>query len=142
MIKIKTKKELEIFYVYLDENSPIYKFQYQLRLLIIHINKCEEPSNSIKHINKFIFTRIFTIFKNLYYLNFNPNGSHYHQLTFYLSSPNISCSTLKTLNIMVNSYEDCLYLLDGRFHLLQTFSVTICSPKVPLFSLISNKVSN
>lgn len=142
MIKIKTKKQLEIFNVYLDENSPIYKFQYQVRLLVIHINKCEEPSNSIKHINKFIYTRIFTIFKNLHYLNFNPNGSYYHQLTFNLSPPNISCSTLKKLNIMVNSYEDCLYLLDGRFHQLQMFSVTICSPKVPLFSLINNKVSN
>jgi len=41
--------------------------------------------------------------------------------------PLTSCvsSTLRKLNIVVNTFDDCLYLLDGRFDSLSTLIVTI-----------------
>ncbi|CAF1375581.1 unnamed protein product [Rotaria sordida] len=115
-------------------------FKNQLSSIVIHINKCQESTSSIKDINIFIFTQIFTMFKNLQYLNFSPfNGSNYHRLTFGVSPPNILSSTLLQLRVVIDSYEDCLYLLDGRFNQLNTIYVTICLSKVPTLSVINNK---
>ncbi|CAF5058995.1 unnamed protein product, partial [Rotaria sp. Silwood1] len=67
------------------------------------------------------------MFNNLQYLNLDPFGTcDYHQLAFGVSPPNIFSSTLLDLRVVVDSYEDCLYLLDGRFNKLNKFNVTIC----------------
>lgn len=46
------------------------------------------------------------------------------------------------LHVVVNSYEDCFYLLDDRFNRLNTFYATICSSNVPMLPVINNKVSD
>ncbi|CAF1475193.1 unnamed protein product, partial [Rotaria sordida] len=66
----------------------------------------------------------------------NPNN---HQLTFNLSSPNIFSSTLLHLHVIVDTFGDCLYLLDGRFNQLNTFDVTIYFGNVSVSPLINNK---
>ncbi|CAF4226427.1 unnamed protein product [Rotaria magnacalcarata] len=80
------------------------------------------------------------MFKKLEYFKFNPfDGSHYDRLTFCESRPNILSSTLLVLRVVVDCYEDCLYLLDGRFNQLNTIYVTICSSKVPTLPVVNNK---
>jgi hypothetical protein len=81
------------------------------------------------------------MFNNLRYLNFNINDTNYHQLTFGVSPPNILSSTLLFLYVVVDSFEDCLYLLDGRFKQLNTFHVCIYSSNVPSLPVINNEVS-
>ncbi|CAF1431620.1 unnamed protein product [Rotaria sordida] len=82
------------------------------------------------------------MFNNLQCLNMDPFSTcDYNQLAFGVSPPNIFSSTLLYLRVVVDSYEDCLYLLDGRFNQLNEFNVTICSSNVPSLPLINNKVS-
>ena len=132
-----------MFNIYLDGSYLIRKFKSQLSTLIVHIDECQEPTSSIKDINIFIFTQILTRFKKLRYLNFAPfAGSDYHRLTFDVLPPNVLSSTLVQLRVVVNSYEECLYLLDGRFNQLNKFYVTICSSNIPTLPVINNKVSD
>ncbi|CAF2970525.1 unnamed protein product [Rotaria sp. Silwood2] len=131
--------------LFTDRSFLIRIFKNQILSLVIHINKCQESSSSIKDINTFIYTQILIMFKNLRYLNFGPNASDYHQLTFGVSPPNVFSSILLDLCVVVDSYADCLYLLDGRFHQLKTFYVTICSSDVsslPLINSEKKKLSN
>jgi len=53
---------------------------------------------------------------------------------FHMSSTSCVSSTLRKLNIDVNTFDDCLYLLDGRFDSLSTLIVTI----VKISSSLSN----
>jgi hypothetical protein len=124
-----------------DGSYLIRTFKSQILSFVIRINKCQE-SNSIEDINRFIFIQIFSIFKKLQDLNFSPSAAaDYHLLTFGVSPPNIVSSTLLNLRVAVDSYEDCLYLLDGRFNRLRTLYVTICSSNVSALPTINNEVS-
>ncbi|CAF3980672.1 unnamed protein product [Rotaria sp. Silwood1] len=66
-------------------------------------------------------------------------ASQYDRLIFGPSPPRIFSSTLLQLRVVVETYEDCLYLLDGRFHRLNTFYVTICSSDGLALPLINNE---
>ncbi|CAM4929095.1 unnamed protein product [Rotaria socialis] len=137
--KLIPEKASELF---TDESYFIRTFKNQLSSIVIDIdiNECPKSTSSIKDINIFIFTQIFKMFKNLQYFKFNPfDDSHYDRLTFRESRPNILSSTLLVLRVVVDFYEDCLYLLDGRFNQLNTIYVTICSSKVPTLPVVNNK---
>ena len=43
------------------------------------------------------------------------------------SREQFQCSTLRKLSITVYSFEDCLYLLDGRFNQLEEIDVDLLS---------------
>ena len=87
-----------------------------------------------------LLTRIFTVFTNLTYLNLNK----FTRID--IDRPNVSIpttfssSTLVELHINVSLFDDCLYLLDGRFSQLRTLFVNV-SDIVPLQSSLSNKVT-
>ncbi len=81
------------------------------------------------------------MFSNLQYLKFGPSSSVYHRLTLHPSLPNVFSSTLLELHVVLDSYIDCLYLLDGRFNQLHTFCVLICSFSGPLSMTINNEVN-
>ena len=80
------------------------------------------------------------MFNNLRYLNFNINGTDYHRLTFGVSPPNVLSSILLELHVIVDSFEDCLYLLDGRFPQLHTFHMKISEISSNTLT-INNKVN-
>ncbi|CAF3712851.1 unnamed protein product [Rotaria socialis] len=111
--------------LFTDESFFIRTFKNQISSLTIDINKCQDRY-SILDSNRFIYTQVFTMFRNLKYFNFGPSSSAYHQLSFGFSPPSVFSSTLLELHILVDSFKDCLYLLDGRFSQLHTFYVTIC----------------
>lgn len=63
-----------------------------------------------------------------------------HQISFGISPPFIFSSTLLELHVSLSSFNDCLYLLDGRFDRLHTFHVRI--PKLSADTLtIKNEVN-
>ncbi|CAF4490261.1 unnamed protein product [Rotaria magnacalcarata] len=59
------------------------------------------------------------------FTDFDPSFNNCHILSFGASPPNVFSCTLSKLNVMIDTYSDCLYLLDGRFNQLHTFYVTI-----------------
>ena len=112
--------------MYLDQTlSDIFK--KQIRKLSITIcddyNDFHEMTRSVAK----IFDKILNVFINL--TSFVLNDSWYKirvRLTFHNPFfPNIRCSTLLKLIINVQSFDDCLYLLDGRYDQLHTFHVDL-----------------
>jgi len=75
--------------------------------------------------NEIIFNQIFTMFTNLKYLNFGPSSLFLQRLLFSTSPSTIFSSTLLELHVCLFSFNDCLYLLDGRFDQLRVFYVHI-----------------
>ncbi|CAF3294041.1 unnamed protein product [Rotaria sp. Silwood2] len=72
-----------------------------------------------------IFALILSLCKGLIELNF---CRFYHRssiCTFELSSTNCKSSTLTVLKISVKSFDDCLYLLDGRLNCLSTLIIYV-----------------
>jgi hypothetical protein len=88
-----------------------------------------------------VLTYVLSIFKKLRYLEIDsPSSPLYAQrLSFENISPPFFSSTLMELYTNVCSFDDCLYLLDGRFNQLRTFHVKI-SMVLSSSSRIDNKV--
>lgn len=89
---------------------------------------------------KLIFTHIFAMFTNLKQLNFSTSPDIDQRLSFSNSSLTVYSSILLELRVIMQSYDDCLYLLDGRFDQLHTFGVNILTISSSRLS-ISNKVN-
>ncbi|CAF4196379.1 unnamed protein product, partial [Rotaria sp. Silwood2] len=123
------------------ESFLIRVFKNQILSLVIDIQTHQGCAYEIEEINKFIYTQIFTMFSVLQYLDFHPSCSAYPRVSFGISPSNVFSSTLLELHIMVHTYADCLYLLDGRFNQLHTFYVTIFDVTVPVLTTINNEVS-
>ncbi|CAF4417297.1 unnamed protein product [Rotaria sp. Silwood2] len=85
-----------------------------------------------------MFTQIFNVFTNLRYLSFDPSSVSLQGLSFYVSPSTIISSTLLELHVDIESFNDCLYLLDDRFNQLHTLYVNIL---IIIFSprIINNK---
>jgi hypothetical protein len=76
---------------------------------------------------KNIFDYIFTVFTNLIHLTFYES-SYKNRLSlsfFEPPLPTFRSSTLLKLNIRIQRFDDCLYLLDGRFNQLHTLYVDL-----------------
>ncbi|CAF3727523.1 unnamed protein product [Rotaria sp. Silwood1] len=86
-----------------------------------------------------IFILILSLCKRLVYLNV-CSSSRYRLMAVHIFKPsttNCTSSTLTTLNINVDNFADCLYLLDGRLNCLST--LIICILKIsPVISKIKN----
>ncbi|CAF4402070.1 unnamed protein product [Rotaria magnacalcarata] len=67
-----------------------------------------------------IFVLILSLCKGLIELNFCQFYHRSTACTFELSSTNWKSSTLTVLKITLKSFDDCLYLLDGRLNCLST----------------------
>ncbi|CAF1534040.1 unnamed protein product [Rotaria sordida] len=107
-----------------NNNSFLNIYKNQITSFIIRFNNKSQRllSDSLR----VIFTSIFKIFTNLDYLNFTANLVDHQQISFGFSSPpSIVSMNLLKLNINVNCFNDCLYLLDGRFENLHTLCVRI-----------------
>jgi hypothetical protein len=88
-----------------------------------------------------VCTHVFTVFKNLRYLNMNPSDCvHVGKLLFKNKLSMFFSSTLLELHINLNTLDDCFHLFDGRFSQLRVLNVNIgfiCSPSM----INSNRVS-
>jgi hypothetical protein len=74
-----------------------------------------------------MFEMILSIGKHLCDLNFRRHLFNEDLLVSIFNLPTASCvsSTLTKLTINVNSFDDCLYLLDGRLECLSTLIIDI-----------------
>lgn len=128
-----------ILYVYLDESglTPILKNNIS-RLIITISNQIKGPTD---YVIDTVCTHIFTVLTNLSYLNFlSTSYRNIVWFTFRRRPPAFFSSTLTELHIYLTYFNDCLYLLDGRFSQLHTFYVNI-RVVLPPSPTIDNKVS-
>ncbi|CAF3858185.1 unnamed protein product [Rotaria sp. Silwood1] len=124
LYNINMKKFLSIF---TDKLSLIRIDKNEILSLVIDITKNKKKKIPSREDNTFVFTNIFTIFKNLKYLNFGPFLNWYQEISFIFTPPTVISSNLLELHLSVVNFLDCLYLLDGRFNKLHTFYVHISS---------------
>jgi hypothetical protein len=74
---------------------------------------------------RIIFTHIFTMFTNLQYLNFGPCPIHDKRLSIHTPPLTVISTNLLELHVCLDTFQDCLYLLDGRFNQLHTLCADI-----------------
>jgi hypothetical protein len=88
-----------------------------------------------------LFTLILSIGKRLTDLTFSQWFCRKNSLISIFHMPSTSCvsSTLTKLNSDVNTFDDCLYLLDGRLDYLSALIINIFKISAPL-SNIDNTV--
>ena len=117
------------------DNKIVRKLLEQIEYLEIDINN--EPTKSSPETLLAIFTLLLSSCKRLIKLNF---GYFFHRLpvcTFDLSSTTLKCSTLSSLKINVKTFDDCLFLLEGRLNCLSKLIIN-----VQIISSISGTIDN
>ncbi|CAF2981008.1 unnamed protein product [Rotaria sp. Silwood2] len=98
-------------------------FKDQIRRLFITID-----NNNITELTMInILNYMLTVFTNLICLTLYESSYKNRVLLCFDDPPptTFRCSTLLKLNIRVQCFEDCLYLLDGRFNQLHTLNVDV-----------------
>ncbi|CAF2099029.1 unnamed protein product [Rotaria magnacalcarata] len=110
--------------LFTDETSLICTLKNQILELVIDISTNKIQSLPVDD-NTIIFTHIFTTFTNLQYLNFGPSLLYHQRLSFSTSPLTIISTNLLKLHVYLENFNDCLYLLDGRFNQLHTLSANI-----------------
>ncbi len=59
------------------------------------------------------------MFTNLQYLNFGRSSICDERLFFWFTRPTVISTNLLELHVCLNTFSDCLYLLDGHFNQLR-----------------------
>ena len=114
----------------LDKSSLRSIFQEQITNLTLINNDEDEWTRSLKNYTTNVFGHILTFFKNLKELSIiGPSAISMYPglLLCYLPSTTFSSPILTHLYINVKTFDDCLYLLDGRLGKLTTLCVNIYS---------------
>jgi hypothetical protein len=133
---VLSRIDYNIFHFYcffpLDEPSFRSIFQEQItNLTLINDDKDENRMiDSFKNYTTNVYNHILTFFKNLKQLSImGPSALSMYPglLLCYLPSTTFSSPILTHLCINVKTFDDCLYLLDGRLKKLTTLCVNIYS---------------
>jgi len=129
-------------FYYLDESPFVHIFKQQITDLTLIYNDNDGIITSLKDYTTNVYAHILTFFKNL--RNLSINGS---SITAYpglslcdLPSTTFSSLILTKLCINVSTFDDCLYLLDGRLNQLNILIVRIYDINAPSL-IVHNKVS-
>ncbi|CAM4901499.1 unnamed protein product [Rotaria socialis] len=118
--------------LFTDEILSSGIFKNQITTLLITTNKNDdyhEASLSVEEICVYIFNVCARLTALTFY-----ESSHRSPLRFNfaeLSPPNLYSSSLLILNIRVQCFANCLYLLDGRFSQLHTLHVDMVNTYCP-----------
>ncbi|CAF4914446.1 unnamed protein product, partial [Rotaria magnacalcarata] len=110
---------------HLFTNGNVLIDLFKNRILSLVIRIYNNNRISANHDNAIIFTNIVTVFANLQCLNFDSSSIYSQRLSFDISSPTFISSTLLELHVDVEHFNDCLYLLDGRFNQLRILHINI-----------------
>ncbi len=108
-------------YFSLDESS-LRCVSHQITKLILVNNDQREVLSSSTEYTRNVYAHVVNFFKNLSYFMMYPGLSLCN-----LPSSTFHSSILTDLYIHVESFADCLHLLDGRLKQLTTLSVTVYS---------------
>jgi hypothetical protein len=129
---------LIILFLCLDKRLKSGIFKNQITTLTIEIDPYKKKLWTLND----ICNRIFSVFKNLTHLIvYESSYKNIVRLFFDPPSPKLSSSTLLVLDIKVQSFFMCLYLLDGRFNQLHTFYIELTHIHLP-DEEIENQVSS
>jgi len=130
-------------YFCLDESRLRHIFQQQITDLILRNNDNNYMIESLKNYTMNVYGHILSFFKNLQHFSIIETFDViYPGLSLCdLPSTTFFSSNLTYLCINVMTFDDCLYLLDGRLKQLTTFIVEIYSIN-NLPSIVHNMVSS
>ncbi|CAF1086880.1 unnamed protein product [Rotaria sordida] len=120
------------------------KLRYLLTNQITHLNIdiLDQVTTELNNENESnIFTLILSIGKCVTDLTFSQWLCCKHTWISIFHLPSTSCvsSTLTKLNINVNTFDDCLYLLDGHLDSLSTIIINIRKISPPLLDIDNTK---
>ena len=119
----------------LDERLSASIFKNQITTLIISIDPDKNKRSTMNN----ICNHVFTVFINLTHLIFDdPVCESSARLSFDVPFPIFSSSSLLVLKIKVQTFDVCLYILDGRFEQLHTLDIELANILSP--SEIENQV--
>ncbi|CAM4846643.1 unnamed protein product [Rotaria magnacalcarata] len=112
-----------------DESSVRFVFQQQITSLILVNNDKSRRIGSLEEYTRNVYAHILNFFKNLTHLNIiGPYINLCPGLSLCgLPSTTFYSRILTHLCVMVETFDDCLYLLDGRLEQLATFNVNVYS---------------
>ena len=104
----------------LDKSLSSGLFKNQITILVIGIDPNQKDVLTMLN----ICNCIFTVFSNLTHLIFyDISYKNNVRLILDFLPPRFSSSTLLVLNIKVQTFDSCLYILDGRFSQLHTLYI-------------------
>ncbi|CAF3082595.1 unnamed protein product [Rotaria sp. Silwood2] len=115
--------------LFTSETLPSNVFKNQITILFITIDNNKETTLTVVNICDYILT----VFTSLIYLSLYES-SYKNRLRLLFDDPpppTFHSSTLQKLNIKIQCFDDCLYLLDGRFNQLNTLYVDLLSIQCP-----------
>ncbi|CAM4793396.1 unnamed protein product [Rotaria magnacalcarata] len=113
----------------LDERLSTSIFKNQITTLIISIDPDKDELYTMKN----ICNHIFTVFINLTHLTFYDAAYENNvRLLFDVPFPTFSSSSLLVLKVKVQTFDVCLYILDGRFEQLHTLDIELANLFPPL----------
>lgn len=127
----------EKLFIFIEESPLINIFKNNITYLILTIDTKGFASSSPIYFSEKLLPRIFDTFTNLTELDFNQNSIVQRPLISLgrLSSMTCYSSSLLYLSISVQTFNDCLCLLDGRFPQLHRLCVLISKIDTPLLSI-------
>jgi hypothetical protein len=104
----------------LDKRLSSSLFKNQITKLFIAIDSNQDDLLIMEN----MCNCIFTVFSKLTHLIFNDvSYKNIIRLTLGFEPPRFSSSTLLVLNIKVQTFDECLYILDGRLSQLHTLYI-------------------
>ncbi|CAF1386681.1 unnamed protein product [Rotaria sordida] len=122
------KIDQEFALCHFTDESPFSEiFKKQITHLTVSIIDVE-PTSSLIDLTTHIFARIFSLFKNLTVLDFGSTGRRRHYSRLKISDPSLMICfspNIVHLRIGVDTFDECLCLLDGRLNYLRRFVVRI-----------------
>ncbi|CAF1237574.1 unnamed protein product [Adineta ricciae] len=121
-----------------DESYFVSIFKDRILSLFITMSDYSKRKSSVQDVTEHIFIQTLTMFSNLRCLKFDRSFL-YHRLTLHETLPNVYSSNLLELHVVLDSYLDCLYILDGRFDQLHTCCVSICSSSIGRLEKVINE---
>ncbi|CAF2143390.1 unnamed protein product [Rotaria magnacalcarata] len=110
--------------LFTDERLVSSIFKNQITTLIISI----DPDKNERSTMNSICNHVFTVFINLTHLTFY-DAAHQNnaRLSFDVPFPTFSSSSLLVLKIKVQTFDVCLYILDGRFEQPHTLDIELAN---------------
>jgi hypothetical protein len=138
-IDIESRLKRSFFYLCLDESSLVRIFQNQIMTLSV-TGKNGDNDGFTMNMRANLFIYILNMFTNLLHLKFYQNLNNPTEFVLFNDQSSMFCSTLVELHINVYFFDDCLFLLDGRFNQLRILLVNVFHIW-RLRSTITNKVS-
>ncbi|UJR23600.1 hypothetical protein I4U23_026589 [Adineta vaga] len=130
---------------FIDESPFVQIFKQQITYLTLSIND-PEKTQSLIDLSTTVFAPIFSMFKSLIELDFGSPGDRRYPARLKIADlPSTICfsSSIVHLRISVDTFDDCLCLLDGRLTYLHRLVIqisNICTTKLIPSDMVINTI--